>query len=367
MSLARNPRLLARAALAHVRGLAGGLFADVVLKTDGGGWILDQFSLQLQRALRGRLRVQVTPVVAPGRSRRVVHFIGGECFYDPNWMRRRPSSSAMIGLWWHGDEASPEPSIHEAARRIELISRQLARVHVTCSISAEIVRRLGVPENRIALVPMGVDLELFRPPASEAERARARAQLGLPADALVIGSFQKDGSGWGDGEEPKRVKGPDVFAAVVGRLAERYRIVALIPGPARGYLKRQLADRGVAFRNDGFVPFRALRPYYHACDLYLMTGREEGGPAAVLEALACGVPLVAHRSGMAPDVIADGVTGYLADVDDVDALVTKTDRLLSDRRLRNEFAHAALPVVRSYAWPEIARRYQRLYESVRPS
>src|SRR5207253_4642851 len=117
----------------------------------------------------------------------------------------------------------------------------------------------------------------------------------------------------------------------------------------------------------GFVPFMSLRPYYHACDLYLMTGREEGGPAAVLEAMACGVPLVAHRSGMAPDVVTDGVSGHLADVDDIETLVRHADRLLGNRGLRHQFSNAALPVARAYAWPEMAPRYQRLYESVRTS
>jgi glycosyltransferase involved in cell wall biosynthesis len=158
-----------------------------------------------------------------------------------------------------------------------------------------------------------------------------------------------------------------VFAAVIGRLAERHRVFALIPGPARGYLKRQLLERGVAFRHDGFVPFRAMPSYYHACDLYLMTGRQEGGPAAVLESLACGVPFVGHRAGMAPDVIRDGENGYLADVDDVDELVRKADRLLCDQGARHAFASAGLNVARAYAWSQIAPMYEQLYRSVRPS
>lgn len=366
MSAVDRALALGRAATVHVASAAVGWRSDVVLKTDGAGWILDQFSLQLETALRGQLRVLVSPVVPFGLRQRVVHYVGGECFYDASWLQRSHRPHAMIGLWWHGNERSPEPTIHDAALRIAAVSERLSRVHVTCSISREIVRRLGVPDARIAFVPMGVDLDLFRPPPNPTARAEARRRLGLPADALIVGSFQKDGVGWGDGELPKRIKGPDIFAEVVGRLAARHRVFALIPGPARGFLKRQLDARGVPYRNDGFVPFQALRPYYQACDMYLMTGREEGGPAAVLEAPACGVPFVGHRSGMAPDVFADGQTGFLSEIEDVDDLVTKADRLLSSESLRHSIANAALSAIQPYAWTHVAKQYRRLYESVAP-
>ena len=362
-----NPVVFSRAVVARVTATVSGLRADVILKTDGAGWILDQFCRQLQTELSGELSVQAVRASAVGLRRRIIHFMGSECFFDPNWSRRYHHSNAMIGLWWHGSDTSLEPSIRAAAQRVETSSRRLARVHVTCSISGGIVRHLGVPEEKIVLVPMGVDATLYRPPDGPSERASAKSRLGLPADSLVVGSFQKDGVGWGDGDEPKLIKGPDVFARVVARLAERHRVVALIPGPARGYLKRELQAAGVSFRADGFVQVASMRDYYLACDMYLMTGREEGGPAATLEALACGVPFVGHRSGMAPDVITDGVTGYLADIDDVEELVRKADRLLRNPGLRSEFANAGLLIARAYAWSHIAPMYERLYKSIRPS
>lgn len=367
MTTLSNAMLYGRHSMAFLAAASGAWRADVVLKTDGAGWILDQYSRQLKEALRGQLRVHVSPIAGFGRRRRIVHFVGGECFYDPDWQQRRRSSNAMIGLWWHGSDQSSEPSIHDAARRIEPVSRELSRVHVTCTISRNIVRRLGVPDDRVSLVPMGVDLQLFYPPPSESARAQARAQLGVPADTFVIGSFQKDGSGWGDGASPKRIKGPDVFAKVVARLAERHRVLALIPGPARGFLKSELEASGVPFKGDGFIPFQALRPYYYACDLYLMTGREEGGPAAVLEAPACGVPFVGHRAGMAPDVLTDGRTAFLSDIDDIDDLTQKADRVLSSQGLRQSLANAALEAIKPYGWGEIVKQYRQLYEAVLPA
>jgi glycosyltransferase involved in cell wall biosynthesis len=354
-------RSLVRRACAAV----GARSADVVLKTDGGGWILDQFSRDLQAHLRRRLSVYVSTVPVAGLRNAVVHYVGSECFYDPGWMAARPhASNATIGTWWHGTEATPDPSVRAAVSRIADVGRALAAVHVTCSISRDTIRRQGVADSRIVLAPLGVDVARFVP-AADADRLRIRRALSLPDDAVVIGSFQKDGVGWGEGVDAKPIKGPDIFVQVVAKLAQRFKVVALIPGPSRGYLKGALQQAGVPFRSDGFVPLQSFPPYYHACDAYLMTGREEGGPAAVLESLASGTPFVGHKIGMAPDVITRGVDGFLADVGDVDALADGVERVVRSAALREQFARAGRATAERYAWEVVAPQYERLYSSVR--
>src|SRR5207245_4004856 len=93
---------------------------------------------------------------------------------------------------------------------------------------------------------------------------------------------------------------------------------------------RELQSAGIPFRSSALVPIETFSRYYHACDAYVMTGREEGGPASILEALATGTPLVAHRTGMAPDVVVDGQTGFLVDVGDVEAMAARVESLLTD-------------------------------------
>jgi glycosyltransferase involved in cell wall biosynthesis len=356
---------LARKVLDRAVAAAAGWNADVVLKTDGSGWILDQFCGQIHRQLRDRMSMYVSAVPVAGLRNAVVHFVGSECFYDVNWERSCHSSNAAIGTWWHGTAASLEPTIRAAASRIASVSTRLARVHVTCSGSRDIVRSLGVPEAKIALVPMGVDTALFTPPTPD-QRARARHELSIPGDALVVGSFQKDGVGWAEGSEPKLIKGPDTLVAVLRAVATRLPIVALVPGPARGYVIGELTAAGIPFRAGPFVPIETFSRYYHACDAYLMPGREEGGPASVLEALATGTPLIAHRTGMAPDVVVDAENGFLVDVGDSDAMADLLERTLRDRALRERLARAAVETAQRYAWPRIAAEYERLYRSVEP-
>ena len=100
---------------------------------------------------------------------------------------------------------------------------------------------------KVFRIPIGIDLERFtlRTPA---ERAEARAKLGLPEDAFVAGSFQKDGVGWEDGLEPKLIKGPDVLLAAVERLRKRVpELWLLLTAPARGYVKQGLERMGVPY------------------------------------------------------------------------------------------------------------------------
>jgi glycosyltransferase involved in cell wall biosynthesis len=359
-----SARALARKVLDRAVAAAAGRNADVLLKTDGSGWVLDQFSRQIQRELRNRLSVYVSAVPVAGLRDAVVHFIGSECFYDRNWQRACHGSNFAVGTWWHGSTASPEPSVRDAAGRIAATSERLACVHVTCNTSRDIVRDLGVPAEKIALVPMGVDLGLFTPPTA-AQRGLARRELSIPEDALVVGSFQKDGVGWGEGDEPKLIKGPDTLVRVLHGVAQRLPIVALVPGPARGFVSAALRAAAIPFRGGPFVPIETFSRYYHACDAYLMTGREEGGPASVLESLATATPLIAHRTGMAADVVVHGENGFLVDVGDVDTMIDLLERTLRDPSLRERIGRAGVATAARYAWPLIAAEYERLYRTVR--
>src|SRR6201999_4408807 len=97
-----------------------------------------------------------------------------------------------------------------------------------------------VPPEKIVMLPVGVDLTVFQPPADAGSRIAARRALGIANDATVIGCFQKDGNGWGDGAEPKLIKGPDILVDALIRLNASHKIHALVPGPARGYVAGRL-------------------------------------------------------------------------------------------------------------------------------
>jgi glycosyltransferase involved in cell wall biosynthesis len=137
----------------------------------------------------------------------------------------------------------------------------------------------------------------------------------------VVGSFQKDGNGWGEGLEPKLIKGPDIFIETMEQLKSKIpELFVLLTGPARGYVKSGLERLGIPYRHIFLKNYPEIGRQFSAIDLYLVTSRQEGGPKAILESMAAGTPLVTTRVGQAMDIVRHGQNGWMVDVEDVEGL-----------------------------------------------
>ena len=90
----------------------------------------------------------------------------------------------------------------------------------------------------------------------------SKENLSIPANKIVIGYFQKDGIGWGEGNEPKLIKGPDIFCDVVVRLSKKYDIFILLTGPARGYVKNYLRKENIAYGHEYLEDPNKVANYY---------------------------------------------------------------------------------------------------------
>jgi glycosyltransferase involved in cell wall biosynthesis len=120
---------------------------------------------------------------------------------------------------------------------------------------------------------------------------------------------------------PKMVKGPDILLATVDLLRrELPGLFVLLSGPSRGFVRRGLERMNVPYRHEFPADPRAVAPLYHALDAYLVSSRQEGGPKAVLESMATGVPLVTTRVGQAGDLVRHGENGWMVDVEDAAGL-----------------------------------------------
>jgi glycosyltransferase involved in cell wall biosynthesis len=268
---------------------------------------------------------------------------------QPRWLE----SSHRLGLsYYHGrpgTEGYPEfDRAYEALRRN---ASRIDRAQVTHDEMRELVVGAGVPEQRVFKIPIGVDLEHFG-------LARERS-----AASFVIGSFVKDGVGMAEGLEPKLLKGPDVFVAVVARLRERIDDLSVVlTGPARGYVRRELERLGVPHRHLLLSSREELGLAYHDVDVCLVTSRQEGGPKAALEAMASGVPFVSTRVGQAAELVRDGENGLLADVDDVDALADAVERVHDERDLRLRLRSAGRATAEAHAEERLDPLWAQLLE-----
>ncbi|ODS40454.1 hypothetical protein BEH94_05950 [Candidatus Altiarchaeales archaeon WOR_SM1_SCG] len=237
-------------------------------------------------------------------------------------------------------------------------SKKADMMHTACNLSKEKLVKWGVPGDKIVVIPLGVDLNIFKP-VSEEKKKHIRKNIGLPPDKIILGSFQKDGVGWGEGLDPKWVKGPDTFVEVASKLKENHDIFVLLTGPARGYVKKGLDKRGIGYKHIFLENYLEIPKYYNALDLYLVTSREEGGPKAIVESMASGVPIVSTKVGMSPDIINDGYDGFLTDIEDVEGLVEKASKVIENKKLRDKLINNALNIVKDYSWENIAKRYYK--------
>jgi glycosyltransferase involved in cell wall biosynthesis len=257
--------------------------------------------------LTGQTTVDTTDVIPRAFGAQVVHF--GSQYMWLDWGRFLPKRAHVAVSFFHG---KPEDG-PEVARHIDSFMESVPMLTKVITAASLIEQRLlawGVPREKLVRIPIGVDTQSFRLP-SPAERAQARARFGFRNDQIVIGSFQKDGVGWGDGMEPKLIKGPDLLVEAVGKMARDLPVAVLLTGPARGYVKAELTRRQIPFVHTFIKNQADIADCYHPLDMYLVTSREEGGPKGIMESMASGVPVVSTAVGMAEDLILDGVTGGL--------------------------------------------------------
>jgi glycosyltransferase involved in cell wall biosynthesis len=187
------------------------------------------------------------------------------------------------------------------------------------------LKDMGVPERRLYFLPNIVDTARFCP-RSHRERRTLRI--------LGVGRMGPE----------KRL---DRFLHIVAALAGTGVTAELIgEGTERGALEAQARELGLepprlCFRGS----LTDLAPVYQEADLLLHTSDWEGTPNVILEAMASGLPVVATRVGGIPDVVQDGVSGFLSAPDEVEGLTRSVRRLLGSSGLRQKMGEAGRAIV----------------------
>ena len=229
---------------------------------------------------------------------------------------------------------------------------------------AEAARAAGAPVPTV-LVPPGVDPERFHPLAPD-ERRRQRARLGLDPDALVVLGLSR--------LVPR--KGFDVLVEAGAALAGRHpdlQVAIVGAGRDRRRLERLAEHHGSPVRFLGRLPEADIPVVHAVADCFAMLCRDrwagleqEGFGIVFLEASACGVPVVAGRSGGSHEAVADGTTGFvLGRRADVAETAAALDRLLSDPALRHRMGAAGRRrAAEEYDYDLLARRLAGALEQV---
>ncbi len=220
-----------------------------------------------------------------------------------------------------------------------------------------------MPDEKIRIIHNGIDPERFRP--SE-EGARVREELGLSNDAFLAilpGRLSPEKG------QTELVRAVALLRARTGRhrgARGRRRFSDDAGGGShRAALEALRAELGLGVRVR-FVPHRRDVPaVMHAADVVVIPSHWEPFGLVVVEALACGRPVVAARAGAIPELVDDGVSGVLVPVRDPTALADAIERLWREPELRRRLGQRAREEVRArFTERRMADELGRLYEDV---
>lgn len=291
---------------------------------DRRGWATTQDYAELRAFLERRgVRFVQTPVT----PRKSTFYLDRYQFLSSRRIGNRKFVPKGLNFF-HGNELIDDHSQRLFDRLIEK-QEELDVIRVSHTAMATYLREIDV-KTPIVRIPLTVDTSTFRPPTL-AERYEIRQKLGLPPKATVIGSFQKDGVGWRRGDEPKLIKGPDIFVSAM-RAAKNHipNLFVLLTGPSRGFVSNRLSDYGISFRWVQKAPFSRVPDFYKALDAYVVTSRDEGGPKAVLEAMATGTPLVSTPTGQILDMDLTGAASRVCSSFRVDEVTDQLVELIAN-------------------------------------
>jgi glycosyltransferase involved in cell wall biosynthesis len=241
--------------------------------------------------------------------------------------------------------------------RIELergLCRDVAHVVATCTDEVFELRRLGLPSDRVAVVPCGVDTAVFTPRGPVAPRTE-RKRL------LVLGRLVER-KGQDDAVRALRAV-PDAELVVVGGPP----VETLDVDPEVRRLRAVAADAGVADRLvfTGSVARADVPAWVRSADVVLAVPWYEPFGITPLEAMACGRPVVATAVGGLVDTVVDGVTGDLVPPRDPERLGEVLAALLADDGRRAAYGAAGVERARArYRWSRVVADTEAVYRQV---
>ena len=218
-----------------------------------------------------------------------------------------------------------------------------------CTSSAMVTELENHGIERVDLWQRGVDTEMFQPHLASAHM-RSRLSQGNPGDPLLLYVGRVSAEKQIDQIKPVLEAIPNARLAIVG------------DGPNREALEAYFAGTKTNFV--GYLQGLELASAFASADAFVFPSRTETLGLVLLEAMAAGCPVVAARSGGIPDIVTDGVNGYLFEPDDPDGAITATKALLEAKDIREELRINARKEAEQWGWASATRQLQGYYRGV---
>ncbi len=275
-----------------------------------------------------------------------------------NWVTLWPgllaAKLAGVPLVVHGEHGK----IWDRRRQVIAQRWLWRRTHQVLSVSAALADRMseavGFPRARIEVISNGVDTERFRP--SGETKTASRQRLGLPAEGLLIGMVArlvpfKDHAGVLRAVAALQARQLDIHLALAGA------------GPLRDELDQLATELGIAPRVHFLGELPQVDPLLGALDVLVSnSSHNEGMSNAVLEAMACGVPIIATRVAASPELLDHGRAGILIEPRDAEGLAAALGELHASPALRARLGESGRQrIEEQYSLDAMVGAYRRLY------
>jgi glycosyltransferase involved in cell wall biosynthesis len=288
----------------------------------------------------------------------------GEYFYPtvfpPLCVKKKKScpvvicSDAMVGVSWRYNSFLVDCIAHTYTKTLgkHILTQSDAAVFLYHTLAAQ-AELLGIPPQKVTVIPNGVDTTAF----NSIDPTASRNLLNITDENVILTVCRL-----------APVKGIETLIAVTRMLLkEGIPVKTLVAGdgPYRKAYERKARDLKDNFVFLGNVPHNRIPSLISACDVFLLTSISEGLPSVVLEAGACRKPVVASNVGGIPDIISDGASGFLVNPKDVSSFFTATKQLLQNPQLAHRFASTLHNhILKTFSWDTIVKKYEKIYESL---
>jgi glycosyltransferase involved in cell wall biosynthesis len=246
-----------------------------------------------------------------------------------SWHVARALSRRTVGVWL-------ERGVYRRAQRIIAISEHVAR---------ELIDGYGIPEERISVIGTGVDCDQFRPHGARPEGNREELRV------LYVGRLV-----------PRKNVGLLLDAMACADTAIRCRIVG--SGTLDASLRRRASELGLATRVEFRGPRKGqeLLDEYHWADVFVMSSNYEGMPLVMLEAMACGLPIVSMPFAGCKEIVSADTGIVLREVSAV-ALARGLEVLSRDAASLERMGRRAREVaLERFSWESVCRRVYNVHE-----
>lgn len=289
----------------------------------------------------------------------------GVCFAD--WQSRRGVPGLIRAV---GDDVKAVAGAETPRHMLPLLKRHIPRAQRVVSLSRDMsadLERLGVPSDRIAIMPNAVDHARFSTPA---DKAALRRTHGIPLEAFVFlcvarNHPQKDLPALLQAFRKVCETSPEktVHLVIVGRGVPELRAKTLEMGLAESVSLLEIQPAFGSERPSEYPP-QALVELYRAADAFVLSSLLEGFSTALLEAKAAGLPIVATRVPGIVDQVEEGEEGILVPAENPSLLGEALLRIASNRDLAFRMAERSRRRSQDFGWESVAQNYLGIYQDL---